>query len=282
MSWPPRSGSKGVLQPIVVRYDEPRDTYVVIHGERRWRAARMAGLDRLPAVVREVPPERRLIQQLMENIVRDDLNAVDRAAALRALKAQLGDVPWEEVAGAVGIRRSRLFQLLGTEKLPEQIQDDIRSGTPEREAEPGFPGVTARRPGSAPGWLSWRTVSRPAESERLAKALRGRDLPDDPQSITAMVRELRSASDRPDMQEPKQVTGAQRRSLARPAIAVAQTGFPTTTSIACSGLSPPLRPEGSVSATCCATPPMCWPPRDTIRGGCAKRCCAGQDPFPGA
>lgn len=119
---------EGILQPIVVRYDAPRDTYVVVHGERRWRAARLAGLDRLPAIVREVPVGRRLIQQLMENIVRDDLNAVDRAGALRALKTQLNDAPWEDVAEAVGIRRSRLFQLLGTEKLPESIQDDIRSG----------------------------------------------------------------------------------------------------------------------------------------------------------
>jgi ParB family chromosome partitioning protein len=119
---------EGVLQPIAVRYDAERDIYVVIHGERRWRAANLAGLAVIPAVVRDVPVERRLVQQLMENIVRDDLNAVDRAAALRALKSQLGDVPWETVAEAVGIRRSRLFQLLGTEKLPGPAQDDIRSG----------------------------------------------------------------------------------------------------------------------------------------------------------
>lgn len=205
---------EGVLQPIVVRYDELRDTYVVIHGERRWRAARLAGLDRLPAVVREVPPERRLIQQLMENIVRDDLNAVDRAAALRALKAQLGDVPWDEVAGAVGIRRSRLFQLLGTEKLPEQIQDDIRSGRLSEKQSRAFQGL----PPAAQEALRLAVVEdgiAPAESERLAKALRWRHLPDDPQSITAVVRELRAASTVPDMQEPKQVTGAQRRSLER-------------------------------------------------------------------
>ncbi|HEX5498132.1 MAG TPA: ParB/RepB/Spo0J family partition protein, partial [Thermomicrobiales bacterium] len=119
---------EGVLQPIAVRYDAGRDAYVVLHGERRWRAARDAGLEAIPALVRDVPAERRLLQQLMENIVRDDLNAVDRAAALRALKAQLGDATWETVAEAVGIRRSRLFQLLGTEKLPEPARDDIRAG----------------------------------------------------------------------------------------------------------------------------------------------------------
>ncbi|MGH2559934.1 MAG: ParB/RepB/Spo0J family partition protein, partial [Thermomicrobiales bacterium] len=119
---------EGVLQPIVVRYDEKRDIYVVVHGERRWRASREVGLETIPAIVRDVPVERRLIQQLMENVVRDDLNAVDRAAALRALKGQLGDAPWDQVAEAVGIRRSRLFQLLGTEKLPDWIQEDIRAG----------------------------------------------------------------------------------------------------------------------------------------------------------
>jgi ParB family chromosome partitioning protein len=119
---------EGVLQPIVVRYDITRDTYVIVHGERRWRAAQSVGLQTIAAIVRDVPEDRRLIQQLMENIVRDDLNAIDRAAALRALKSQLGDAPWEQVADAVGIRRSRLFQLLGTEKLPEAIQADIRAG----------------------------------------------------------------------------------------------------------------------------------------------------------
>ncbi len=197
---------EGVLQPIVVRYDEPNDTYVVIHGERRWRAARMAGLDRLPAVVREVPPERRLIQQLMENIVRDDLNAVDRAAALRALKVQLGDVPWEEVAESVGIRRSRLFQLLGIEKLPEQVQDDIRSGRLSEKQSRVFQGL----PLAAQEALRVAVVEHgisPTESARIAKDLRGRDLPDDPQDVLAIVRDLRSGSDRPAARASAQSSG---------------------------------------------------------------------------
>jgi len=119
---------EGILQPIAVRYDGERDIYVVIHGERRLRAAREVGLPVIPAIVREVAADRRLVQQLMENIVRDDLNAIDRAAALRALKTQLGEAPWDLVAEMVGIRRSRLFQLLGTEKLPDSVQDDIRAG----------------------------------------------------------------------------------------------------------------------------------------------------------
>lgn len=119
---------EGVLQPIAVRYDTERDTYIVIHGERRWRAAGIAGLDAIPAIVREIEPDHVLLQQLMENIVREDLNALDRAQALRALKERMDDAPWDQVAEAVGIRRSRLFQLLGTEKLSAGFRTLLREG----------------------------------------------------------------------------------------------------------------------------------------------------------
>lgn len=118
----------GVLQPIAVRYDAERDIYVIIHGERRWRAANLAAIESIPAVVRDIPEDRRLIHQLVENILREDLNALDRAAALRALKAQMDDAPWEKVAESVGIRRSRIYQLLGTEKLAEPMQEALRRG----------------------------------------------------------------------------------------------------------------------------------------------------------
>jgi ParB family chromosome partitioning protein len=120
--------SEGILQPIAVRYDDARNTYVIVHGERRWRAAGMAGLAAIPAIVRDVPEDRRLLQQLMENVVREDLNALDRAAALRTLKEQMGNPSWDRVAEAVGIRRSRLFQLLDTEKLEATIQEALRRG----------------------------------------------------------------------------------------------------------------------------------------------------------
>ncbi len=179
---------EGVLQPIAVRYDAARDTYVVLHGERRWRASRLAGLEAIPAIVREVPEDRRLVQQLMENIVRDDLNAVDRAAALRALKTQLGDAPWEQVAEAVGVRRSRLFQLLGTEKLPDAAREDIRAGRlseKQSRALQGLPpaGQEALRDAIV-------TENLPAEEAmRLARALRAIPLPD-PEDLAAAVAAL--------------------------------------------------------------------------------------------
>ncbi len=162
---------QGVLQPIAVRYDAARDRYVIIHGERRWRAAQLAGLTTIPAIVREVSDEQRLIQQLMENILREDLNALDRAAALRRLKQQLGDVPWEHVAEAVGIKRSRLFQLLATEKLPEPVQEAIRSGRlSEKQTRPlhGLPEPLQ----IALAQLVERERLGQAEIERLARALR--------------------------------------------------------------------------------------------------------------
>lgn len=196
---------QGVLQPIAVRYDAARDRYVIIHGERRWRAAQLAGLTTIPAIVREVSDEQRLIQQLMENILREDLNALDRAAALRRLKQQLGDVPWEQVAEAVGIKRSRLFQLLATEKLPEPVQEAIRSGRlSEKQTRPlhGLPEplqITLAQ-------LVERERLGQAEIERLARALRAA-----PELATLPSAEL-SARLRGLIQEAATALGRRRRS----------------------------------------------------------------------
>src|SRR5688572_9165856 len=187
---------EGVLQPVVVRYDTGRDVYVMVHGERRWRAAREAGLSAIPALVRDVPDDRRLIQQLMENIVRDDLNAVDRAAALRALKGQLADAPWDNVAEAVGIRRSRLFQLLGTEKLPESVQADIRAGRiseKQSRALQGLPGEHQRalRDAVIAGDLTAETALA------IARKLKAEAIPDDlHEAASAIVRIRRELTER--------------------------------------------------------------------------------------
>jgi ParB/RepB/Spo0J family partition protein len=186
---------EGVLQPIAVRYDADRDTYVMLHGERRWRASREVGLQTIPAIVREVPAERRLVQQLMENVVRDDLNAVDRAAALRALKSQLGDAPWDAVADVVGIRRSRLFQLLGTEKLPNQAQDDIRGGRLSEKQSRALQGL-APGPQEALRAAILEHDLPADEALRLARALRDEKIADDVIAATAAIARYRSAAPR--------------------------------------------------------------------------------------
>lgn len=163
--------AEGVLQPIAVRYDASRDTYVILHGERRWRASRLAGLDSIPAIVRDVPEDRRLLQQLMENIVREDLNALDRAHALRALKIRMDDAPWEQVAEAVGIRRSRLFQLLGTEKLSLKVQEALRQGIVSEKQTRAVQSLPDDLQDEIADHLM-RGVIQPAEVDAAARALR--------------------------------------------------------------------------------------------------------------
>lgn len=183
---------EGVLQPIAVRYQREEDRYVILHGERRWRAATLAGLASIPAIVRDVPAERRLVQQLMENVVREDLNAVDRAAALRALKAQMADASWEAVAETVGIRRSRLFQLLGTEKLPESVQDAIRAGRLSEKQSRVLQGLAAG-PQEALAHLIVDEGLGQEEARRLARAMR--DDPDfielEPETLAERLRTMR-------------------------------------------------------------------------------------------
>ncbi len=164
---------EGVLQPIVVRYDPERDRYIIVHGERRFRASTRAERRTIPALVRNVPESRRLVQQLMENIVRDDLNAVDRARALRILKDQMDDAPWEDVAAEVGIKRSRLFQLLDTTKLPGPAQDYIRAGTLSEKQSRALQGL-----------------SEPYQ-QALAEAIIGRSVPS--QVATRVARAIRES-----------------------------------------------------------------------------------------
>lgn len=169
--------SEGVLQPIVVRYDAEGDKYIVLHGERRWRASHRAGVKSIPALIRDVPEERRLLQQLMENVVREDLNAVDRAAALRALKQQMGDAGWDRVAEAVGIKRSRLFQLLGTEKLPDTAQDDIRSGKLSEKQSRALQGLSPAHQEAMRSLIVEQSISAQLAT-KIARALKLADVDD--------------------------------------------------------------------------------------------------------
>jgi ParB family transcriptional regulator, chromosome partitioning protein len=117
--------SSGVLQPLVVR---PRGSqYEILVGERRWRAAQQAGLARVPAIVREASDAEALELGLVENLLREDLNPVEAAQAYQRLLAEFG---WaqEELARRLGKDRSSIANALRLLRLPELIQEDLRTG----------------------------------------------------------------------------------------------------------------------------------------------------------
>ena len=128
---------KGVLQPILVRsVPNQANTWQIIAGERRWRAASRAGLQEVPVLVRSMSDADALIVALIENLQREDLNVMDRARALRRLYEQVGS--WAAVGKAVGfgeesmggkaLTERRMFQLNALNDLPEGVQDAINRG----------------------------------------------------------------------------------------------------------------------------------------------------------
>jgi ParB family chromosome partitioning protein len=116
--------SSGVIQPIVVR--KLGDGYELIAGERRLRAARKAGLERIPAVIREVTNAQSLEIALVENLLREDLNPVEAAEGYRQL---LADFSWtqEQLGQRIGKDRSSIANMLRLLRLPEPILEDLRS-----------------------------------------------------------------------------------------------------------------------------------------------------------
>lgn len=111
--------ANGIVQPILVRRQAQH--YQIIAGERRWRAAQRAGLERVPVVVRDIPDERVLELSLIENIQREELNPIEEANAYRRLIEGLG-VTQEDVARRVGRERSSVTNYLRLLKLPDEIQ----------------------------------------------------------------------------------------------------------------------------------------------------------------
>lgn len=116
----------GVLQPIVVRKMGGR--YQIVSGERRWRAARLAGLERIPAVQREVVSDNEMLElALVENVQRRDLDPLERARGFKALMDGLG-ITQEAVAIKVGLKRATVANHLRLLELPEKVQQAVGKG----------------------------------------------------------------------------------------------------------------------------------------------------------
>ncbi len=117
---------QGVMQPIVVR-PIGAGRFEIIAGERRWRASQQAGLDKIPAMVREVPDEAAIAMALIENIQREDLNPVEEAVALQRLQQEF-ELAQQQVADAVGKSRATVTNLLRLIALPEEIKTMLSHG----------------------------------------------------------------------------------------------------------------------------------------------------------
>ncbi|MCG9098734.1 ParB/RepB/Spo0J family partition protein [Laribacter hongkongensis] len=118
--------AQGVIQPVVVR-EIGLGEYELIAGERRWRAARKAGLTEIPAVVRAVPDEAALAIALIENIQREQLNALEEAHGIQRLIDEFG-MTHERAAAALGRSRSAVSNLLRLLHLAEPVQDLVYAG----------------------------------------------------------------------------------------------------------------------------------------------------------
>ena len=120
--------SQGLLQPVMVRRLD--GGYELVAGERRWRAAQMAGPQQIPAIVREVPDEAALVMALIENVQREDLNPMEEAAAVQRLIDEFS-MTHEQAADAVGRSRSATSNLLRLLKLAKPVQDMLMRGALE-------------------------------------------------------------------------------------------------------------------------------------------------------
>jgi len=118
---------KGVIQPILAARTETPDQYQIIAGERRWQAARLAGINEVPVLLRDSTPSEVLELALIENIQRKDLNCIEEALAYRRLQEEF-HLTQDQIAGRVGKNRATVANLLRLLQLPPDIQHDVLNG----------------------------------------------------------------------------------------------------------------------------------------------------------
>jgi len=118
----------GVIQPLIVTKDKNSDKYLIIAGERRFRAAQLAGLKYVPIVIKESSPQQMLELALIENIQRQDLNPIEEAYAFTQLQDEFG-LPQEEIAIKVGLNRVTISNKMRLLKLPDPVKEVVLNET---------------------------------------------------------------------------------------------------------------------------------------------------------
>jgi len=115
---------QGIINPITVR--PHGSNFIIIAGERRFLAAGRAGLKTVPALIKKVSKNDVMLISLIENLQREDLNSIDRAEGIKALKVNLG-LPWNQIGKKLGLSKQRILDIVGLLDLPEEIKKDIRN-----------------------------------------------------------------------------------------------------------------------------------------------------------
>ncbi len=180
--------AQGVLQPLVVRA-VGEDRYEIVAGERRWRATQLAGLDRVPAIVRDIPDSVALAVAVIENIQREDLNPLEEALALQRLAEEF-DMTHQDVAEAVGRSRAAVSNLLRLLELNSDVKQRLQQG----ELEMGHARALAGLKGGQQSEVAARVVARGMsvrETEALIRRLlEGRRPERKPRSLDPDIRRL--------------------------------------------------------------------------------------------
>jgi ParB family chromosome partitioning protein len=189
--------AQGIVQPIVVAQEED-GSYLIVAGERRWRAARRAGLDEVPVVVRQVADDRELLEAaLVENLQRSDLNPLEEAEAYRTLGDRF-ELSQEEIAVRVGKGRSTVANRLRLLRLPAEVQELLRAdrltagqALPLVSVAPQEEAVRLAKRAVARGWTA-RQVERRAAARKAGRRRRPVQDPDTAAAAERLTRRLQT------------------------------------------------------------------------------------------
>ena len=168
----------GVIQPVLLR--PAKNGYELVAGERRWRAARLAGLKQIPAIIRELNDRQNMFYALIENMQREDLNSIEEARGMEEMMNAFG-LNQEETAKAVGKSRSYVTNALRLLKLPQDVQDLVMGGqlsAGHARAIAGLEGETLQLEAAAKcvdqGWSVRQIENYTGEQKKPGKRRRSR------------------------------------------------------------------------------------------------------------
>ena len=180
--------AQGVMQPIVVRRISDQ-RYEIVAGERRWRAAQMAGLESIPAVVRDVSDQAAIAMALIENIQREDLNPIEEAASLQRLQKEF-ELTQQEVATAVGKSRSTVTNLMRLMTLQEDVRRLVEHGDLEMGHARALLGLEGAEQSMAARTVVGKGLTVRQTESLVRRLAEGKGKPSAPKTLDPNIRSL--------------------------------------------------------------------------------------------